>query len=702
MPNLQQALRAIADHRLGDAIAALRTLAAETHDGEAAARLEALAENYAMMLQYMRSGAIDTERGKLFGKFLREAFDLCMSLGRSADIGRGTSLYATTAGVLRRMDIPQGMAALNSPAPSWRNVFDTVWTSPAWSDADDEAAQRLLDNEFAPEALRCLLLSATMLAALHYYDVRKHKFLLRAIGRTEPTLKSRAIVGAVMLNLVWEEACALHPELEAQWRILADEPQILTSLADLTAQFSLTLETKNIERRMKDDILPEVMNHTKKLRNAPGGLSADELQEEMERLQANPEWMAAEGRFADKMKEIIEMQQKGADVFIGSFKMMKQNFPFFSVAANWFCPFTPSHPDLPQGATEGNRFITLLTQGTHLCESDKYSFCLMLSQMQQAASGNAPLTEQLARQFEASGIDPATAAKPPTLQETLRSYVLDLYRYFKLFSRRDTAIDPFSTDLMLLRRSPFGSLLRAYPALRELADFIFSVKAYDQAAAIYPLLPPEAEVMQKLGYCHQTNGDYAAAIAAYEKANLMRGESAWTLRQLAVCSRRTGDLEKACAWYAELEQLLPEEADVALRYGECLVRLGRFDEALKKFYKTYYLAPDNRIARRAIAWCCLQTEQDEQAETYYAKILADAPEAEDWLNAGHAAWIMGEVKEAVVRYARHLQCLPDADGADLFAADRDFLIARGFSADELCIMADAARGGDITRTTTPY
>ncbi len=687
-----KALRAIADHRLADALAALRSLSAAAEDAAATARLDMLGENYAMMLQYMRSGAVDAERQNLFQGFLREAFELCMTLSRAHDLKQGSSHYAATVQTIRRMDVPQTLAALTPHNASWRTVFDIVWTSPTWTDDDVDAIQRFMTDGTVPYDLQSLVLSAIMLGALYYYDVRKHKFLFMSTIRIDTELQARALTGAVLVQLRWSDATTFWPELEEIWFKVAGQPKMLTALADLLAQFSLSLETKNIERRMKDDILPEVMQRTKGLRRAPGGLTPENFREEMERLQANPEWQAVEGHFADKMKEIIEMQQKGADVFIGSFKTMKQNFPFFSVAANWFWPFSPTHPDLPQGASEGSRFVSLLTTGTHLCESDKYSFCLMLSQMQQAGQGGNDLADRLAAQMEEAGVQPETQFKTPTLHEALRSYVMDLYRYFKLFSRRDAAVDPFKLDLMLLRRAPFDRVLAAYPKLRELADFVFSIGSYDWAAVIYERLEPEAEVLQKLGYCHQSHGDYETALSAYEKANLMRGDSAWTLRQMAVCCRRTGDLEKACAWYGELEQLLPEDADAALRHGECLVRLSRFEEAQKKFFKTYYLAPDNRIARRAIAWCCLQMGKEAEAESYYAKILADAPEAEDWLNAGHAAWLMGDVKAAVVRYAHYRRSLPADAPQDIFAADRDFLLSRGFSADELCIMADAARG----------
>ncbi len=679
-------------HRLGDALAALRSLAAEVNDGEATARLEALSENYAMMLRYMRSGAIDTERGKLFGNFLRQAFQLSMTLQRAQDIKLGNSLYASTLQTLRRMDVPQSLDALKPGETTWRNVFDLVFTSAQWTDSDVEALQNFMGAANVSLELQCLVVSGVMLGALYYYDVRKHKFLFHIAACTDPQLQARAITGAVLVQLKWAQATAFWPEIDAAWQCMAEQPKALTTLADLLAQFSLSLETKNIEQRMNNDILPEVMQHTKGLKRAPGGLTPESIREEMERLQANPEWAAAEGRFADKMKEIIDMQQKGADVFIGSFKALKQNLPFFSVAANWFCPFTLAHPDLPQGSNDGGRFVGMLTQGTHLCESDKYAFCLMLSQMQHAGQGANQLADQLAAQMEEAGLQPQMQTKTPTLQEAVRSYVIDLYRYFKLFSRRDKEADPFMLDLMLLRRAPFDALLRRYPKLRELADFVFSIGSYDWAKTLYQHLEPEAEVLQKLGYCHQSHGDYAAALAAYEKAHLMQGDSAWTLRQMAVCCRRMGQLEEACAWYAELEQLLPEDAPAALRHGECLVQLGHFEEAQKKFFKTYYLAPDNRVARRAIAWCCLQMGKEDEAETYYTKILADAPEAEDWLNAGHAAWLMGNVKAAVERYAHHLQTLPTNAQHDIFAADRDFLIHRGFTPDELCIMADAARG----------
>lgn len=682
------ALKALSDHRLGDALNAMKGMQSYIDDAPVADELNTVSENYSMMLSYMAKGFSDTERVQLFRGFLRKSYELCSRMSRSFELRENRSHYTATWETLQRMDVPKTLPDIATSQCSYRVLFDVVWTSPVWREEDAEAARTLLEGDALSVEKKCLLLSAAMLGALYFFDVAKLKFLLSALLRTELPLRARALVGAVFVMVKWEKPCSLYGELADQWRVMSDAPGFVTDLTGLQAQLLLSLETKKIENKVRDEILPEVLKNSRRFNLRKKNLNIDELKDEFAKLSTNPEWEGKNSRLSDKMKELIDMQQKGADVFIGSFKMFKQNFPFFTVAANWFCPFTLTHPDLPQDIRR-NAFINMLTASDHLCESDKYSFSLMLAQMQASQSQNKEMLDQQMSQIFGGEMPQTDSTTPKTVQSYIRSYVLDLYRFFKLYRFREERTDPFKCNLLLIDHVPFGEIISSYSSLQDIADFTFGIASYPWALKFYKLLPPNAEVLQKIGYCYQVEKDYPHAIEAYSQANLFKSDSVWTLRQLARCHRQMGEPEKALKCYEELERLSPDNTDDLLRAGECHVVMADYPSALQKFYKAYYLSSENLVAMRAIAWCCLQEGQDEQAETYYQKVLDKQPEADDYLNAGHAAWVSGNVQTAVQRYLEYLRHKhTDIVTDHIFDDDLEFLKSRGLTSDDIHIMSD--------------
>ena len=139
-----------------------------------------------------------------------------------------------------------------------------------------------------------------------------------------------------------------------------------------------------------------------------------------------------------------------------------------------------------------------------------------------------------------------------------------------------------------------------------------------------------------------------------------------------------------------LSILLPDDLQVERRLGETLVHLGRYDEAFKHLYKVDYLAPDQPRTLRALAWCSFMAQKPEQAERFYAKLLAAHPTADDYMNAGHTAWVTGNIPTAIERYRNCLKIqevdhMPD----DFFNTDADVLAVYGLMPDDFRILIDA-------------
>jgi len=715
------ARKAIGEHRLLDAIRSAEGMAAYAGVPRLTEALTETREAYKMLLHYMEQGLEDPDRLRLFGQFLRNTSECVDGLWREFVLRETDAPVAVAWRALQKLEAPawretarhleeNAQAALLARSETgsphrekelkrlgeehgtlFRRLFDSVWSSPAWHAEEQRAAEAFLASPTLEAFDKSVFLSAVGMGALTFFDARKLSFLLSASVGGPVALRVRAQVGAVLAYVRHADRVPMYPELEAQVRLLADEPANRTAWLELQMQLILSLETKEIERNLREEIFPAVMKKAKDL-SARRPEEFEEMLGKAMEAELNPEWNKDSETLSieKKMRRLTEMQQNGADVFMASFRMLKQKFPFFSKPVNWFCPFTTAHPDLPPvSAAKG--FLRLFLGAGHLCHSDKYSFYLMLAELPGAQLEN--MQGQMGAALEASGLSPDAIPEPGESEAVERRlYLQDLYRYFQLFGRHSAKSDPFKLNLMLTDYSPFSEALSDADSLRQLGDFTFKERNYGQALAFYEKLPAEAltaDVWQKTGFCHQLAGRYGQAVSAYERANLLKPGSAWTLKQLAACYRHEKRYDEARRCYEELELMEPEDIRNLLLLGESYARAGCKEEAFGKFFKADYLAPDSQEAKRALAWYSLEALEPEQAERYYAKLLAGNPSAGDWLNAGHAAWVSGRVAEALERYRASLRAAgKEFAGPDFLFADADLLEKYGKSADQLRLMTD--------------
>ncbi len=683
--------KALKEERLLDALSAIGGLLSGG-SWQLQNELNELKASYGMLLNYMARGTDDPGRNRLWSRFVRQAGELATSAYREYELRESTSPYASIRRTLEKLSSPTSLTGIAQQGGcSYRHLFDCVWTSGKWSEEEAAAAQELLEDSHRADFDKCLLLSATMLAAITYFDEAKLRLLLNHTVSPSMPLRCRALTGCALVCICHKERLHHYPQLQMQISLLADDPKFREELLALQFQLLMSLETKQIEKSLREDIMPTVIKNAKKFKADPANL--EKMAEEFNEMNLNPEWMKADAetsQLTKKMQELAEMQQRGADVYMSTFTVMKQKFPFFSVVANWFCPFTLDHPDLKSIGASGTNWLNPLLSAGQFCNSDKYSFYLMLTAMPGMQS------DMLRSQFgEMMGdtrfAEAANEEELKDIRQHIRLYVQDLYRYFKLFSPSNRRIDPFQQDLLLCEHSVFKGIFSANQ-LAEMAAFAFREKLYGHALHLFEQLPKEywtAEIFQKAGYCHQQEHNYQSAAEAYEHANLLNGNSQWTLKQLANCHYALGDFPTALAAYCHLETLTPEDTRLLLRIAECRICEKQYEKALTTLYKADYLAPDHPPTMRAIAWCSLLVGKLEQAQRYYDKLLAQSPTPADCLNAGHAAWLRSDLPTAVTLYRRSLKAQKmDFAPTDFFDSDREILLQGGISAADLLLMRD--------------
>lgn len=684
---LADARKALAARHLLSALQSISGLAQLLKASPETDEAESLTDAYRMLLTYMAQGASDPSRADMYARFVCRAYELTDSLERKGALSDRQGYLATMLSRLQnRPDTPSTPAELfvQGAQADVARVFDTLWLCGPLSAADEAAVRDYVTDPSISHEGRSLALSGLTVSAMRFYDRARFSVLLDSLLLPEAPLRARALVGVVFVHLSHPERLSLYPEAQERLRLMASLPGLGEEFEMLQAQLFLSLETKRIERNLREEIMPQMMEEVHRLR-LDQSIGLDELRDKLTEADFNPEWTndGKASKLAAYMQEFTELQQSGADMYMTTFKMLKQRFPFFNEACNWFWPFTLDHPSVPESARRSEA-LSLLINGAGLCDSDKYSFCF-IADLMKTSGQNSGMLNELQEQFRAAGVHPVEAG----FRDALRSYVQGFYRFCDLFTHREAFVNPFKLNLNLADYQPLAALVGDESFYVRMGDFAFKNKNYPLARALYEHLPRKAlseSACEKLGCCYEQAGQHERAAEAYELAHDLKPTSAWPLRRLGACLRAAGRYDQALQAYDALATLEPESANVALRQAECMIHLERYSDAFKYLYKADYLAPDTGQAVRALAWCSLLTGQYEQAERYYAKVLAARPTRADWLNAGHAAWLQGQVGEAVKRYVR---ALPGEEPEHFLQADTAMLRKAGLTDSDLALMTDA-------------
>ena len=682
---------ALSKGRLGSVIAALRSMADCLSCVQFNDALAEINEGYSFLLDYYKKGVEDPTRQSHINNFLRRALLIKSQLHRMYLIAEGTSHFAVVQKTVSRLNLPTALSEMCKAEVSPRWWFEVIWTGEVWTNTDRELLTEWIEQK-ADDITALLVVSGATLSLMYQFDLNRLQFLMQMMRSPRTSIKARALVGVILATIKNKDVLPLFPELQSQLELVVEEQELSSTLLALQMQLLLSLNTLEIEKNLREEIIPEMMKHVKnKTKDLKGNfdLSEDFLNEQL----LNPEWESdgAASKLGEKMRALSEMQHKGADIMLGSFKMLKQSYPFFSVAANWFYPYTTSHPEFNGKPTLPDTFQQMFARGM-MCESDKYSLHLMftnMSQMQDAMSQQ--LSAALGGAGEGNwGNTPQTLTPQEELVAAIRLYVQDIYRYFKLFRHLDTMADPFLEDVFFLKSPVHQSIFANEVLQSDLANFTFKEGFWAYALELYKTLPETAVHHQKIGYSLQQLGHLEEALTHYEKANLLQEGSTWTLRQLGNGLRKLGRYAEALRYYEELEQAQPDDEKLLLALAECYLETKQYASAFDKLFKADYLYPNGRLALRALAWCSFLTEKYDKATDYYNKILQQNPTSADCLNAGHNAWVQGRVVDALTYYRQSLSLTKcDMVPSDFFEKDKAVLHDKGITEYDLSLMLDA-------------
>lgn len=708
-------LNLLASSQIKDAIESLTRLSVNVQDWHISEKLSNLDMTYRYMLRYQFEGTEDPDRQQVYNNILRTLYELTDDITDEISLIESSNIFYEKMRInslrtpitineykkqliaiseeqaltdlldngvekqVKKRDLAVKRERIGS------DMFNSVFIAGRADDPYMEDSLGFINSVELPVRDRALFVSALMLNLVHRFDYRKVQVLMSACQSDLLIIRQRAIVGLILVLQMYDDRWNLYPSCSKQLESLTEDVGFRKSVLAIVKQIIRSHETEKITRKLNEEIYPEMMKFSSKAKRK---LNMDDIMGDGDFSEKNPEWKKEleESGLADKLQEFSNMQLEGTDVFHSAFSKLK-NFSFFGELSNWFLPYDPAYSELLQlnlDDKKDNLLYTAILKSGHMCNSDKYSFSLSLLQIP-ASQREMMMMQFGAESDEIKKMQEEAMAVNPNLDEEIVSnqYIQDLYRFFKLYPYRNSFFDVFTLKLNFYDIKSLEPLISEMGSMKQIAAYCFDKDLFDEALTIYKklaYLEESSNTWQRIGYCYQMQNDVKAALEAYEHADLLSQDNSWTLKRIAQSYRLLKHYEKAIEYYEKAVQLKPNDMSVAINIGHCYLELKEYEKALEQYFKVEMLSEKNAFrAWRPIAWTSFMMQRFDLSKKYYDLVLANKPNAQDYLNAGHVELCQSNFPQAVALYKSAIEKENgDVDKFILqFAEDEDDLIHVG-------------------------
>ena len=648
-------------------------------------RLYAIRSDFQLMADYWKRGYKDPQVTALYENLLRRMYALYVQVSLEQEVRSSTNVVLVHDRILNRIKgqsvkelqvqlegFVSDVAILElEPAHTrkdkekiiyqdhhclMRDWFDYLWLSPLWSAEQTEDMERLLLAPTIDSRDQQLLISGMTLSVVNHFDVSKLKVLINVYKETgDEGVRQRALVGWV-LALGGKILPVLYPEVLSEIEAMLEDEAVCQELVELQQQIYLCQNAEKDHQTIQEEIMPELLNnsHFRVTRNGIEEMEEDSMEDIL-----HP---GAEEQRMEKLEEnyrrMIDMQKQGSDIYFGGFSQMKR-FPFFRDAINWFVPFYMEHPGIAEVTDKfaSNRFLKVMMNAGPFCNSDKYSFLLAFSQVVER------MPKDVLKMFEngEAVMEDAMGKDTQTPAYIRRSYLQDLYRFYRLFNYRSQFCDPFMMQYSLFFNNVIFSHTRLAPYFGEVVSSLMKLKRIDEAKAV---LNNTDESQRDLkfylitGYIAQNYRglfDSVKASVFFQKALALDPKNERALYGIAKQHFMENDYQTALDHYEQLLALQPDKRSYLLNHAVCLTKLLRYQDALKELYQLNYENPDDRKVNKVLAWTLTCDGKYEQAIKIYQQLLDDPMQTEDLLNYGYCLWFSGNMSDAADCFSRYLK-----------------------------------------------
>lgn len=525
-------------------------------------------------------------------------------------------------------------------------IFGRFVSSGHWTDEECAAVKDSILSPTVDSLTSQLLVSAITLSAATVFDMGKFTLLYGIYRQTDDDeVKVRALLGWLLVSMN-SSYCEQHPDFRSFAEQLTEDCKNDSDLLAEIIKAQKMLAVSVFSEQKSIDYTNDIMSSLSKrflgdLKNKVADLlDADEDMRNLFEIDEDEETSEEESPIrsvdintdedgvdnlnvgVDSPLSMDEMMDKGIDILLPQFKMLRDQTEFFTHLYNWFMPFYLKNPHVTEAlgfVDEKRKFCKAFCSTARSCPADAYSLAnLIVSHPNEIPENIVDCYDD--PEDEEDGSEPADEEeivneffKEPGEHRAKRiriNYIRNLLRFSKFYKGKDelfTILDELDDDK---------------PAYAVLAGPLFQDEFFDKyrmAIARYSFrreFPDLVEVMlegvpcdtlemhfMKGWVCMQKEDDHSLrmAVSHFKEMLKMQPDMKQVYLQLGICYRNLIQVDEYLENFDKLMEFkdsFSEEELFELKLDKLkfIVMNNRFEEAMPLAYELDYTHPENQMA----------------------------------------------------------------------------------------------------------
>ena len=525
-------------------------------------------------------------------------------------------------------------------------IFGRFVSSGHWTDEECAAVKDTILSPTVDSLTSQLLVSAITLSAATVFDMGKFTLLYDIYRQTDDDeVKVRALLGWLLVSMnssYYEQQPDFRSFAEQLTEDCKNDQDLLADIIKAQKMLAVTVfsEQKSIDytndimsslsKRFLGDLknkVADLLDADEDMRNLFGIDEDEETSEEESPIRSvdintDEDGVDNLNVDVDSPLSMDEMMDKGIDILLPQFKMLRDQTDFFTHLYNWFMPFYLKNPHVTEAlgfVDEKRKFCKAFCSTARSCPADAYSLAnLIVSHPNEIPENIVDCYDD--PEDEGDGSEPADEEeivneffKEPGEHRAKRiriNYIRNLLRFSKFYKEKDelfTILDELDDDK---------------PAYAVLAGPLFQDEFFDKyrmAIARYSFrreFPDMVEVMlegvpcdtlemhfMKGWVCMQKEDDHSLRMAVdhFKKMLKIKPDMKQVYLQLGICYRNLIQVDEYLENFDKLMEFkdsFSEEELFKLKLDKLkfIVMNNRFEEAMPLAYELDYTHPENQMA----------------------------------------------------------------------------------------------------------